>query len=118
MLDALDSHFSTLQATLGRGVTYGAGSTSVELVAVKSRPRLGRDAIQDGVTHTSRNWDWLVSAKELVNEDGEFIEPLKGHTVTDDKGKRFKVLTIPGENKAWRWSDGQEVFLRIFTEEL
>lgn len=116
--DALTVHIDQLLSMLGVTAAYATGSASVELVAVRSKHRISKAAFDAGFNVSSKNWDWLVRASDLVDGNGDPIEPNKGHSITDGEGIKYKVQPIPGEDRCYRWSDGQKTFLRIFTEEM
>lgn len=106
-----------LVAARGETITYSAGSLSVEMVAVKTRPTTGQVPTSENVIVEARAWDWLIDPAELVNADLEPVEPRRGHKITTDDGTEYKLLPGSSGESVWRWSSAAHTWRRVHTEE-
>ncbi len=109
--------WQALRAARGEPITYTAGSVSVDLVAVKTRPAAAQVDTVEGVVLESREWDWLMDPAELVNAAGEAIEPARGHKLTAADGSEYLPQPSGATDLVWRWSDGLHTWRRVHTEQ-
>lgn len=109
--------WQALRAARGEPIRYTAGSIVVDLVAVKTRPAANQVDTADGIVYESREWDWLMDPAELVNTNGETIEPARGHKITAADGTEYKPQPSGATETVWRWSDGLHTWRRVHTEQ-
>jgi len=105
-------------AHLTRTVTYQRGSASVAVLVTIGRTVYevdrGHDAIQDEVDVR----DYIVRAADLILSS-EAVLPEAGDRILEvDGGKLFtyEVLSPPGSEPPWRYSDQYRISLRIHTK--
>lgn len=106
----LDAHYVRLQNLRGQEIVYSNGTTSKTLVAVRTKPKPTQIDIADGVVLSSKNWEWLINLVELE------MTPKIGHTIVSEQ-VTYKVQPSNPNDLAYRYSDGQKTFARVFTEE-
>lgn len=110
--EALDAHLARLLDVAGEVISYSDGAATVSgITAVKSRPRFSQIDIAEGFVIGSKNWEFLVRYSDVGRE------PKLGHTITDSAGNEYRVQPSNPTDNPWRWSDGQQTFIRIFVEQ-
>lgn len=107
---ALVAHFTTLLKLRGQEITYSNGTTTKTFRAVRSRPRANQVDAADGFVISSKNWEWLIRQSDLG------FEAKLGHTIVSDS-VTYKVQPSNPNDLAYRPSDGQGTFIRVFTEQ-
>lgn len=110
-MTAFQTHFATLLRLRGQTVTYSNGSTTKTLKAIKSRPRANQVDATESIIIGSKTWQWLIDPATLA------LEPKLGHTITDVAGVEYKVQPSNANDLAYVPADGQNTFIRVFTEE-
>lgn len=120
-------HWLTLRERYGERVRYTAGDlvingpTDRRLKAVPARVDGQQVSLSDASTVTSRSQDWLLDPAELVDENGDQIEPKHGHKLErlDDAGdvvETYRVQPTDTADDVWRWSDGTHAWRRVHSE--
>lgn len=104
-------------AHMARSVVYHRGSDSVELAATvgKTVREVGREF---GVRDRWESRDYIVLASDLVL-GGSPITPVPGDRVLEETASTrfvYEVLTPPGNEPCWRYSDNYRISLRIHTK--
>lgn len=106
-----------MKAHCSRTVSYQRASQSVELVACLGRTIFRVSDGRGGEIRVQMT-DWIVDAADLVL-DGEVVEPEEGDCIVDGGGPAaaiYQVAAPPGDEPAWRTTDGYRARLRIHTE--
>lgn len=106
-----------LKEQRGETVTYTVAGYSIELVGVLTRPTAQQTDMAEDAVIESRAWDWLIDPAELLDADGEQIEPARGHKITRADGTVYLIQPSDVSDLCWRWSDGQRTWRRIHSEE-
>lgn len=106
-----------LKAQRGERVTYHAGSYSVELTAVLTRPTAAQVDTNEDAVIESRAWDWLIDPADLIDADGETIEPARGNKIERSDGTVYRIQPSDARGLCWRWSEGQHTWRRTHTEQ-
>lgn len=121
-------HWTTLRARYGERVRYTAGdlvivgTTELPLKAVPARVDGQQVSLNDASTVTSRSQDWLFDPAELVDENGDQIEPKHGHQIErlSDDGtivlETYRVQPTDTAEDVWRWSEGTHTWRRVHSE--
>lgn len=120
-------HWLTLRERYGQRVRYTAGDlvivgpTDKLLMAVPARVDGQQVSLSDASTVTSRSQDWLFDPAELVDEDGDQIEPKHGHQIevlnADGTVKEaYRVQPTDTAEDVWRWSEGTHTWRRVHSE--
>ncbi len=108
----------TLQAQRGETITYHIGSYSIEIEkAVLTRPISQQVDTGENMAIESRAWDWLIDPADLVDADGEQIEPSRGHRIERQDGTKYSIQPSDAGALAWRWSEGSHTWRRVHAEE-
>ncbi len=102
------SLLKTLSSVAGERVTYRVnGGASYKVPAV-----LGSSEIEISVTddfyRLGKTTDFIILRSDLP------VLPQPGDTITKANGDVFRVMSQGGE-ASWKWTDGQELSLRIHT---
>jgi hypothetical protein len=109
----------TLQAQRGETITYHVGSYSIviERKAVLTRPVTQQVDTGENLAIESRAWDWLIDPDDLVDANGDRLEPDRGHRIEREDGIKYSVQPSDAGALAWRWSDGSHTWRRVHAEE-
>ena len=119
MADRLTSAMERLQARMlshaSRQVTYRRGEQSVGLRATlgRSDPTIDNGA---GFPLGIAAADFIVTPSDLVI-GGNPVEPAAGDRITDQDGRVFEVLEVPG-GMPWRFTDPERTAMRIHTKQV
>lgn len=115
----LPAAFRRLQALSGVSILYHVhDELSVEVcAAVRTRPRITRSDVIDGIGFDAQRWDWLIAPGELVNPAGELITPAQGHWIERQSDGLIHLVTPDPNNSCWRYSDDTHIWRRIYTQE-
>ena len=117
MSNMLSRAMSQLGAALkqhaGQQITYTNGVSVWQITATRTRPQGSQLDDTDGLIFASKHWHWIIAVMDL---DG--LEPQMGHMITDQSGTQYRVQPSNPNDLAYRWCDGQETLLRIFTEQV
>lgn len=106
-----------LRSHAGKPVTYVRGEDSISLLAVPgNKPMRTMSDFGARVDYTMQ--DWLIAASDLViggvrqyPERKDIIDVVEGAWV-----RRYEVLSPGGDEPAWRWSDPNNVAMRVHTK--
>jgi hypothetical protein len=99
-------------------VTYTRGTSAVDVPAtfgaklLKTQDEFGQIRLE----HT--DLDFIIPADDLVFEDVDFIEPMRGDIVIVTQGnivQHYQVMPF-GSDPPWRWSDPFRINYRIHTK--
>lgn len=113
--DEIASALADVREQDGKPVTYFAGDFEVELAKVLIGP--AKQVFQHNSFVETR--EILVEAAELIDGDGNQIEPVVGHRLTEVSGTttyEYEVAILDDQKPAWVWSDPHtRTQRRIFT---
>ena len=101
----------------GEEVVYRVNeSLSIPLRAVVSRPQNRAMSIeQDDGFLLARTWQVLVDPIDLVDRNGNAVEPRVGHESTAESGDVYRLTNNDQSDTCWRWSSAAHTFLRLNT---
>lgn len=113
--DDIASVLADVREQDGVPITYFAGDIEVALAKVLIGP--AKQVYQHNSFVETR--EILVAASELIDGDGNQIEPQVGHRLTEERGDKtyeYEVAILDEQKPAWVWSDSHtRTQRRIFT---
>lgn len=108
-----------LGSTDGVALTYTRGATVITITAASGYATVGREEVSsDRDRGTRKEWrdrDYLIQVAALT----ELGEPAEGDLITETINgtvRKFKVMRPDTGDKAWRYSDTEELTYRLHTK--
>lgn len=114
---AIQAALAAARTVRGETVTYVTDSESIEISgAIRGSTAWDRSAPFNGVRVGDRSTDWLIPAADLVDSNGDQIEPARTHVIQTEQGN-FRVMPFGTDKQLWQWHDRERSVYRIHTKE-
>ena len=108
--DAIGNAVSSLEDMSGELITYIANEVQhVDIMAIPGKEVSVESPTGGKTTVSARGMAWMIERSKLPVH-----EPLRGHLIVREDGRRYRVAPLDGHNTpCWRWSGPYESYFRI-----
>lgn len=117
--EAIETSFTVQRLLHGDSVIYApaASDISIEIPDVVQGNSRWKGFGAGGVVIQSESVDFFIPVAELVDPDGELLEPQQFDRITTLDGFVYDVQPFGSDELLWRWHDRQgRTIRRIYTK--